>query len=127
MKHRDDLSKTEAMMREESAYFYAMCGREDRDLLDRKERTPRQNGRLLCIASALGMRGVILVLSQQKEKQIDAMLAYLNGRTFAEVAQWMEEFIAAIEDPLLRQAAQDVWREKQERICPETFRLRDLL
>ena len=125
-------SPWEKNLEKELLYFINMCGEEDRKVFvrPRRKRTVPQYGRLICIAMAIGLRGAMLWLfARCDEKRIgpEEIFAYLESVAFATIETWVNEFIGAVANPLLKRAAGDIWSEKRKKLCEGTFRVRDLL
>lgn len=115
---------------EDLYYFVNMCGKEDRKIFQypNRKKPAEQYARLICAAMALGLRGAMLRLfNLWGEERLDELFRCLDGWTFEEVKKHIEAFIAGVEHPLFKQAAEETWLERQKTLSAENFKIRNLL
>ena len=111
--------------------FLNMCKEEDGNFLNLplKKRKIEDAVRLLCITTALSLRGPFFSVINAEEKRFDELISHLERIRYDEekVTAWLDDFIAAVEDPLLKQVAQEIWDEKKARFQNARFDAMSLL
>lgn len=132
MKKGENKSQWEQNLEDELLYFINMCGEEDRKIFDKpkKKRTIEEYGRLICITTAIGVRGAMLWLYKRCEDnriEPDGIFNYMDSVPFETAEKWVDEFVGGIEHPLLKQVAVEIWGEKRAKLTKEKFNIRDLL
>ena len=97
--------------------FLNMCKKEDGNFLNLplKKRKIEDAVRLLCITTALSLRGPFFSVINAEEKRFDELISHWERIRYDEkkVTAWLDDFIAAVENPLLKQVAQEIWDEKK--------------
>lgn len=85
--------------------------------------------RLLCITTALSLRGPFFSVINAEEKRFDELISHWERIRCDEekVTAWLDDFIAAVENPLLKQVAQEIWDEKKARFQNARFDAMSLL
>ena len=85
--------------------------------------------RLLCITTALSLRGPFFSVINAEEKRFDELISHWERIRYDEkkVTAWLDDFIAAVENPLLKQVAQEIWNEKKARFQNARFDAMSLL
>lgn len=108
-----------------------MCKEEDGNFLNLplKKRKIEDAVRLLCITTALSLRGPFFSVINAEEKRFDELISHWERIRYDEkkVTAWLDDFIAAVEDPLLKQVAQEIWNEKKARFQKARFDAMSLL
>ena len=116
---------------QEVLLFLNMCKEEDRNFLNfpLKKRKIEDAVRLLCITTALSLRGPFFSVINAEEKRFDELISHWERIRYDEkkVTAWLDDFIAAVEDPLLKQIAQEIWNEKKARFQNARFDAMSLL
>ena len=116
---------------QEVLLFLNMCKEEDRNFLNLplKKRKIEDAVRLLCITTALSLRGPFFSVINAEEKRFDELISHWERIRYDEekVTAWLDDFIAAVEDPLLKQIAQEIWNEKKARFLNARFDAMSLL
>ena len=116
---------------QEGLLFLNMCKEEDRNFLNLplKKRKIEDAVRLLCITTALSLRGPFFSVINAEEKRFDELISHWERIRYDEekVTAWLDDFIAAVEDPLLKQIAQEIWNEKKARFQNSRFDAMSLL
>ena len=111
--------------------FLNMCKEEDGNFLNLplKKRKIEDAVRLLCITTALSLRGPFFSVINAEEKRFDELISHWERIRYDEekVTAWLDDFIAAVEDPLLKQVAQEIWDEKKPRFQNARFDAMSLL
>lgn len=111
--------------------FLNMCKEEDGNFLNLplKKRKIEDAVRLLCITTALSLRGPFFSVINAEEKRFDELISHWERIRYDEekVTAWLDDFIAAVEDPLLKQVAQEIWDEKKARFQNARFDAMSLL
>ena len=111
--------------------FLNMCKEEDGNFLNLplKKRKIEDAVRLLCITTALSLRGPFFSVINAEEKRFDELISHWERIRYDEekVTAWLDDFIAAVEDPLLKQVAQEIWDEKKARFHNARFDAMSLL
>ena len=111
--------------------FLNMCKEEDGNFLNLplKKRKIEDAVRLLCITTALSLRGPFFSVINAEEKRFDELISHWERIRYDEekVTAWLDDFIAAVEDPLLKQVAQEIWNEKKARFQNARFDAMSLL
>lgn len=111
--------------------FLNMCKKEDGNFLNLplKKRKIEDAVRLLCITTALSLRGPFFSVINAEEKRFDELISHWERIRYDEekVTAWLDDFIAAVEDPLLKQVAQEIWNEKKARFQNARFDAMSLL
>lgn len=111
--------------------FLNMCKKEDGNFLNLplKKRKIEDAVRLLCITTALSLRGPFFSVINAEEKRFDELISHWERIRYDEekVTAWLDDFIAAVEDPLLKQIAQEIWNEKKARFQNARFDAMSLL
>lgn len=111
--------------------FLNMCKKEDGNFLNLplKKRKIEDAVRLLCITTALSLRGPFFSVINAEEKRFDELISHWKRIRYDEekVTAWLDDFIAAVEDPLLKQIAQEIWNEKKARFQNARFDAMSLL
>lgn len=112
--------------------FLNMCKEEDGNFLNLplKKRKIEDAVRLLCITTALSLRGPFFFsVINAEEKRFDELISHWERIRYDEekVTAWLDDFIAAVEDPLLKQVAQEIWDEKKARFQNARFDAMSLL
>ena len=111
--------------------FLNMCKEEDGNFLNLplKKRKIEDAVRLLCITTALSLRGPFFYVINAEEKRFDELISHWERIRYDEekVTAWLDDFIAAVEDPLLKQVAQEIWDEKKARFQNARFDAMSLL
>ena len=111
--------------------FLNMCKEEDGHFLNLplKKRKIEDAVRLLCITTALSLRGPFFSVINAEEKRFDELISHWERIRYDEetVTAWLDDFIAAVEDPLLKQVAQEIWDEKKARFQNARFDAMSLL
>ena len=111
--------------------FLKMCKEEDGNFLNLplKKRKIEDAVRLLCITTALSLRGPFFSVINAEEKRFDELISHWERIRYDEekVTAWLDDFIAAVEDPLLKQVAQEIWDEKKARFQNARFDAMSLL
>ena len=111
--------------------FLNMCKEEDGNFLNLplKKRKIEDAVRLLCITTALSLRGPFFSVINAEEKRFDELISHWERIRYDEekVTAWLDDFIAAVEDPLLKQVAQEIWDEKKARFQNSRFDAMSLL
>ena len=128
MKGIQDLEKG---YEQEVLLFLNMCKEEDGNFLNLplKKRKIEDAVRLLCITTALSLRGPFFSVINAEEKRFDELISHWERIRYDEekVTAWLDDFIAAVEDPLLKQVAQEIWDEKKARFQNARFDAMSLL
>lgn len=128
MKGIQDLEKG---YEQEVLLFLNMCKEEDGNFLNLplKKRKIEDAVRLLCITTALSLRGPFFSVINAEEKRFDELISHWERIRYDEkkVTAWLDDFIAAVEDPLLKQVAQEIWNEKKARFQNARFDAMSLL
>lgn len=128
MKGIQDLEKG---YEQEVLLFLNMCKEEDGNFLNLplKKRKIEDAVRLLCITTALSLRGPFFSVINAEEKRFDELISHWKRIRYDEkkVTAWLDDFIAAVEDPLLKQVAQEIWNEKKARFQNARFDAMSLL
>ena len=116
---------------QEVVLFLKMCKKEDGNFLNLplKKRKIEDAVRLLCITTALSLRGPFFSVINAEEKRFDELISHWERIRYDEkkVTAWLDDFIAAVEDPLLKQVAQEIWNEKKARFQNARFDAMSLL
>ena len=116
---------------QEVLLFLNMCKEEDRNFLNLplKKRKIEDAVRLLCITTALSLRGPFFSVINAEEKRFDELISHWERIRYDEekVTAWLDDFIAAVEDPLRKQIAQEIWNEKKARFQNARFDAMSLL
>lgn len=116
---------------QEVLLFLNMCKEEDRNFLNLplKKRKIEDAVRLLCITTALSLRGPFFSVINAEEKRFDELISHWERIRYDEkkVTAWLDDFIAAVENPLLKQVAQEIWDEKKARFQNARFDAMSLL
>ena len=116
---------------QEVLLFLNMCKKEDGNFLNLplKKRKIEDAVRLLCITTALSLRGPFFSVINAEEKRFDELISHWERIRYDEkkVTAWLDDFIAAVEDPLLKQVAQEIWNEKKARFQNARFDAMSLL
>lgn len=116
---------------QEVLLFLNMCKEEDRNFLNLplKKRKIEDAVRLLCITTALSLRGPFFSVINAEEKRFDELISHWERIRYDEekVTAWLDDFIAAVENPLLKQVAQEIWNEKKARFQNARFDAMSLL
>lgn len=116
---------------QEVVLFLKMCKKEDGNFLNLplKKRKIEDAVRLLCITTALSLRGPFFSVINAEEKRFDELISHWKRIRYDEkkVTAWLDDFIAAVEDPLLKQVAQEIWNEKKARFQNARFDAMSLL
>ena len=116
---------------QEVLLFLNMCKEEDRNFLNLplKKRKIEDAVRLLCITTALSLRGPFFSVINAEEKRFDELISHWERIRYDEkkVTAWLDDFIAAVENPLLKQVAQEIWDEKKARVQNARFDAMSLL
>ncbi len=116
---------------QEVVLFLKMCKKEDGNFLNLplKKRKIEDAVRLLCITTALSLRGPFFSVINAEEKRFDELISHWERIRYDEekVTAWLDDFIAAVEDPLLKQIAQEIWNEKKARFQNARFDAMSLL
>lgn len=116
---------------QEVLLFLKMCKEEDGNFLNLplKKRKIEDAVRLLCITTALSLRGPFFSVINAEEKRFDDLISHWEQIRYDEekVTAWLDDFIAAVEDPLLKQVAQEIWNEKKARFQNARFDAMSLL
>lgn len=116
---------------QEVLLFLNMCKEEDGNFLNLplKKRKIEDAVRLLCITTALSLRGPFFSVINAEEKRFDELISHWERIRYDEekVTAWLDDFIAAVEDPLLKQVAQEIWNEKKARFQNARFDAMSLL
>lgn len=75
-----------------------------------KKRKIEDAVRLLCITTALSLRGPFFSVINAEEKRFDELISHWERIRYDEkkVTAWLDDFIAAVENPLLKQVAQEI-------------------
>ena len=111
--------------------FLNMCKEEDGNFLNLplKKRKIEDAVRLLCITTALSLRGPFFSVINAEEKRFAELISHWERIRYDEekVTAWLDDFIAAVEDPLLKQVAQEIWDEKKARFQNARFDAMSLL
>lgn len=111
--------------------FLNMCKKEDGNFLNLplKKRKIEDAVRLLCITTALSLRGPFFSVINAEEKRFDELISHWERIRYDEkkVTAWLDDFIAAVENPLLKQVAQEIWDEKKARFQNARFDAMSLL
>lgn len=111
--------------------FLNMCKKEDGNFLNLplKKRKIEDAVRLLCITTALSLRGPFFSVINAEEKHFDELISHWERIRYDEekVTAWLDDFIAAVENPLLKQVAQEIWDEKKARFQNARFDAMSLL
>ena len=111
--------------------FLNMCKKEDGNFLNLplKKRKIEDAVRLLCITTALSLRGPFFSVINAEEKRFDELISHWERIRYDEkkVTAWLDDFIAAVENPLLKQVAQELWDEKKARFQNARFDAMSLL
>ncbi len=94
-----------------------------------KKRKIEDAVRLLCITTALSLRGPFFSVINAEEKRFDELISHWERIRYDEekVTAWLDDFIAAVENPLLKQVAQEIWDEKKARFQNARFDAMSLL
>lgn len=94
-----------------------------------KKRKIEDAVRLLCITTALSLRGPFFSVINAEEKRFDELISHWERIRYDEkkVTAWLDDFIAAVENPLLKQVAQEIWNEKKARFQNARFDAMSLL
>lgn len=128
MKGIQDLEKG---YEQEVLLFLNMCKEEDGNFLNLplKKRKIEDAVRLLCITTALSLRGPFFSVINAEEKRFDELISHWERIRYDEkkVTAWLDDFIAAVEDPLQKQVAQEIWNEKKARFQNARFDAMSLL
>ena len=128
MKGIQDLEKG---YEQEVLLFLNMCKEEDGNCLNLplKKRKIEDAVRLLCITTALSLRGPFFSVINAEEKRFDELISHWERIRYDEekVTAWLDDFIAAVENPLLKQVAQEIWDEKKARFQNARFDAMSLL
>ncbi len=128
MKGIQDLEKG---YEQEVLLFLNMCKEEDGNFLNLplKKRKIEDAVRLLCITTALSLRGPFFSVINAEEKRFDELISHWERIRYDEekVTAWLDDFIAAVENPLLKQVAQEIWDEKKARFQNARFDAMSLL
>lgn len=126
-KNKNDCLKD---LEKDITYFLCMCTKEDAKLLisDPKEKTIEDFGRLLCLGLAFNMRGVFLSVFAQYEKvgDIENLLDFIKTITFEQTKKWVEDFLAKIDNPTLKECAKSIWQGKKKHLSENDFELSKL-
>lgn len=116
---------------QEVLLFLNMCKEEDGNFLNLplKKRKIEDAVRLLCITTALSLRGPFFSVINAEEKRFDELISHWKRIRYDEkkVTAWLDDFIAAVENPLLKQVAQEIWDEKKARFQNARFDAMSLL
>ena len=116
---------------QEVVLFLKMCKKEDGNFLNLplKKRKIEDAVRLLCITTALSLRGPFFSVINAEEKRFDELISHWERIRYDEEkgTAWLDDFIAAVEDPLLKQVAQEIWDEKKARFQNARFDAMSLL
>lgn len=116
---------------QEVLLFLKMCKEEDGNFLNLplKKRKIEDAVRLLCITTALSLRGPFFSVINAEEKRFDDLISHWEQIRYDEekVTAWLDDFIAAVENPLLKQVAQEIWNEKKARFQNARFDAMSLL
>lgn len=116
---------------QEVVLFLKMCKKEDGNFLKLplKKRKIEDAVRLLCITTALSLRGPFFSVINAEEKRFDELISHWERIRYDEekVTAWLDDFIAAVENPLLKQVAQEIWNEKKARFQNARFDAMSLL
>lgn len=116
---------------QEVLLFLNMCKEEDGNFLNLplKKRKIEDAVRLLCITTALSLRGPFFSVINAEEKRFDELISHWERIRYDEekVTAWLDDFIAAVENPLLKQVAQEIWDEKKARFQNARFDAMSLL
>ena len=91
-----------------------------------KKRKIEDAVRLLCITTALSLRGPFFSVINAEEKRFDELISHWERIRYDEkkVTAWLDDFI---ENPLLKQVAQEIWNEKKARFQNARFDAMSLL
>lgn len=132
MKQNGRLSQWEQNLQDDLMYFLNMCGKEDRKIFGKpsKKYTIEQYARLVCITLAVGVRGAMLSLFKRCEDnriEPDEVFACIDKTPYSTIEKWVNEFIGQIENPLLKQVAEEIWNEKRKKLPKENFNVRKLI
>ena len=116
---------------QEVLLFLNMCKEEDGNFLNLplKKRKIEDAVRLLCITTALSLRGPFFSVINAEEKRFDELISHWERIRYDEekVTAWLDDLIAAVENPRLKQVAQEIWDEKKARFQNARFDAMSLL
>lgn len=110
--------------------LHEMCGEYDKKLIEKTFcRAKLQDCvRMIIISAVFDFKNIFLAILAQTENRSDQILEQLSlaEKDYATVKCWIDTFIDGIKEPILHEAAQDVWREKQGRFSEKNFSLSKL-
>lgn len=105
--------------------LYKMCGEYDKKLIEKTFRRAKLQDcvRMMIISTAFDFKNIFLAILAQTESRSEKIIEQLSlvEKDYATVKRWVDTFIDGIKDPILREVAQEMWREKQERFSEKDY------